>query len=412
MKLPSRSKSYMIPEYSLTGDLLSFLTCNLQYRYQNKGTLPPSKPVQRWFGEFIHGVMEEAFIQWKQNKTEFPWDWKEDIRPIEDLIDLRLQTRGLYPHDEDLFFSILNQPDNNLTINDLNEHDHKKLASARAEKAINIWGKHLFPLIDSSELMIKGIRNMPQYDENRSRSNYYGINGVVDVLTSMKINKTLEQSNLDNYNNKIIEILKKDPQFQDKIKNADDEDYEIIIDYKGMKRPPIEVNDPKSENKWESHKQQILTYTWLRSKQEDSKSIFAGIIFYLNELVPSKEDLMLIKEEMKNGLIDENTIIKYKNDFDLIDNWQEDDKAPELSDDFKLGRSIRIINIDENEIEKSLEKFDEVVYDIEESLIKEIKGCKIQDAWKAEADERTCSACDFKTFCKKNKNKPKEFKIP
>ena len=27
MKLPSRSKAYMIPEYSLTGDLLSFLTC-------------------------------------------------------------------------------------------------------------------------------------------------------------------------------------------------------------------------------------------------------------------------------------------------------------------------------------------------------------------------------------------------
>lgn len=412
MKLPSRSKSYMIPEYSLTGDLLSFLTCNLQYRYQNKGTLPPSKPVQRWFGEFIHGVMEEAFIQWKYNKTEFPWDWKDDIRPIEDLIDLRLQARGLYPHDEDLFFSILNRPDEDLTIADLNEHDHKKLASARAEKAINIWGKHLFPLIDSSELLIKGIREMPNYDKNRSRSNYYGINGVVDVLTSMKINKTLEQTNLDNYNNKIIEILKKDEQFKKRILDAKEEDYEIIIDYKGMKRPPIEVENPKIENKWESHKQQILTYSWLRSQQEDSKPIFAGIIFYLNELVPSKEDLMLIKEEMKSGLIDDETLIKYENDFNLIDRWQEDDKAPELSDEFKLERSIRIINIDENEINQSLEKFDEVVFCIEESLIKEIKGCKIQDAWKGGADERTCIACDFKTFCKNNSVKAKEFKIP
>ena len=413
MKLPSRSKSYMIPEYSLTGDLLSFLTCNLQYRYQNKGTLPPSKPVQRWFGEFIHGVMEEAFIQWKYNKTEFPWDWKEDIRPIEDLIDLRLQARGLYPHDEDLFFSILNRPDENLTIADLNEHDHKKLASARAEKAINIWGKHLFPLIDSSELLIKGIRQMPNYDKNRSRSNYYGINGVVDVLTSMKINKTLDQTNLDNYNNKIIEILKKNEHFKKRIEDAkDEEDYEIIIDYKGMKRPPVEVENPKIENKWESHKQQILTYSWLRSQQEDSKPIFAGIIFYLNELVPSKEDLMLIKDEMKSGLIDDETLIKYENDFDLIDKWQEDDKAPELSDEFKLERSIRIINIDENEIDKSLEKFDEVVYCIEESLINEMKGCKIQDAWKGEADERTCIACDFKTFCKNNSVKAKEFKIP
>ncbi|MBR3113284.1 MAG: PD-(D/E)XK nuclease family protein [Methanobrevibacter sp.] len=411
MKLPSRSKSYIIPEYSLTGDLLSFLTCNLQYRYQNKGTLPPSKPVQRWFGEFIHGVLEEAFIQWKNEQTEFPWDWKQDIRPIEDRIDLRLQVRGLYPHDEDLFFSILNQPDSDMTIDDLNEHDHKKLASARAEKAINIWGKYLFPLIDSSEMLIKGIREMPNYKENISRSNYYGINGVVDVLTSMKINKTLEQSNLDNYDNKIIEFLKKDPDFQRTISQYDEgEDYEIIIDYKGMKRPPYIMTDEKSEDKWENHKQQILTYSWLRSKQEDSKPIVAGIIFYLNELVPSKEDLVLIKDELNNDLTDVGQ--SYGNDVDLINGWEEEDKAPDLSDDFKIARSIRIINVDETEQEHALKKFDRVVANIENSLIKEMKGCKIQDAWKADSDERTCSACDFRTFCKNNSVNAKDFKIP
>ena len=401
----------MIPEYSLTGDLLSFLTCNLQYRYQNKGTLPPSKPVQRWFGEFIHGVLEEAYIQWKQENTQFPWDWKEDIRPIEDLIDLRLQVRGLYPHDEDLFFSILNQPDNDMTIDDLNEHDHKKLASARAEKAINIWGKYLFPLIDSSELLIKGVRQMPDYDENISRSNYYGINGVVDVLTSMKINKNLEQSTLDNYNNKIIEFLKKDPDFQERISSyGEGDDYEIIIDYKGMKRPPVKMIDTKAEDKWENHKQQILTYSWLRSKQEDAKPIVAGIIFYLNELVPSKEDLVLIKDEINNDLTDVGQ--KYQSDVDLINKWEEEDKAPDLSDDFKIDRSIRIINVDEEEQVNALSKFDRVVADIERSLIKEMKGCKIQDAWKADSDERTCSACDFRTFCKNNSVKTKDFKIP
>ena len=411
MKLPSRSKAYMIPEYSLTGDLLSFLTCNLQYRYQNKGTLPPSKPVQRWFGEFIHGVLEEAYIQWKQENTQFPWDWKEDIRPIEDLIDLRLQVRGLYPHDEDLFFSILNQPNNDMTIDDLNEHDHKKLASARAEKAINIWGKYLFPLIDSSELLIKGVRQMPDYDENISRSNYYGINGVVDVLTSMKINKNLEQSTLDNYNNKIIEFLKKDPDFQERISSyGEGDDYEIIIDYKGMKRPPVKMIDTKAEDKWENHKQQILTYSWLRSKQEDAKPIVAGIIFYLNELVPSKEDLVLIKDEINNDLTDVGQ--KYQSDVDLINKWEEEDKAPDLSDDFKIDRSIRIINVDEEEQVNALSKFDRVVADIERSLIKEMKGCKIQDAWKADSDERTCSACDFRTFCKNNSVKTKDFKIP
>ncbi|MBQ2653422.1 MAG: PD-(D/E)XK nuclease family protein [Methanobrevibacter sp.] len=405
MKLPTRSKSYMIPEYSLTGDLLSYITCGLQYRYQNKGTLPPSKPVQRWFGEFIHGVMEEAYIDWKYNDKQFPWDWKEDIRPIEDQIDLRLQVRGLYPHDEDLFFSI-NQPGSDLTLEDLNEHDHKKLASARAEKAINIWGKHLFPLIESSELLIKGVRPMPNYDKNMSRSNYYGINGVVDVLTSTKINNIHEQSNLYNYDNKIVEFIKRN------LHETEIEDYEIIIDYKGMKRPPIKVTKPHAENKWENHKQQILTYSWLRSKQENAKTISAGIILYLNELVPSKEDLALIKEEFINGLTDVPNEDEFSDDIQLILDWQEDEKAPNLSDEFKIARSIRFIKIDDGERKKALEKFDKVVYDIENSLIKEMKGCKIQDAWKAEADERTCSACDFRTFCKNNSDINKDFKIP
>ncbi|WP_459538128.1 PD-(D/E)XK nuclease family protein [Methanobrevibacter sp.] len=410
MKLPSRSKTYMIPEYSLTGDLLSFLTCNLQYRYQNKGTLPPSKPVQRWFGEFIHGVLEEAYLQWDLNNKSFPWDWKTDIRPIEDMIDIRLQVGGLYPYDEDLFYSLLNSE---LELEDLNEHDHKKLASARAEKAINIWGPHLFPLINSSELLIKGIRKMPNYDENISRSNYYGINGVVDVLSSLKINKNLNQTNLDNYDNMIVEFLKKDKKFQQKIANhnAGDE-YEIIIDYKGMKRPPQQSKDDFN-NPWENHKQQILTYSWLRSQQEDAKPIFAGIVFYLNELVPSKEDLVLIKEEIANDLTDGAIdYSKYSEDVDLIMNWDKDDKAPELSEEFKIERSIRIIDIDESEIESSLDKFDSVVFNIESSLIKEIKGCKIQDAWKADSDERTCSACDFRSFCKNNSVKTKDIKIP
>ena len=410
MKLPSRSKSYMIPEYSLTGDLLSFLTCNLQYRYQNRGTLPPSKPVQRWFGEFIHGVMEEAYLQWDSDNKEFPWNWKSDIRPIEDMIDIRLQVDGLYPYDEDLFYSLLNR---DMTIDDLNEHDHKKLASARAEKAINVWGPHLFPLIDSTELLIKGIRHMPNYNKNTSRSNYYGINGVVDVLSSIKINSNLNQSNLDNYNNMIIEFLKKDSEFKNKITAfSEGDEYEIIIDYKGMKRPPAKSANTLN-NPWENHRQQILTYSWLRSQQEDAKPIFAGIIFYLNELVPSKEDLILMQDEIEHDLTDDAIdYSKYADDVERIMNWNEDDKAPELSDEFKIARSIRIINIDDAEIDESLDKFDSVVFNIESSLIKEIKGCKIQEAWKAESDEKTCNACDFKTFCKNNSVKTKDIKIP
>ena len=175
-------------------------------------------------------------------------------------------------------------------------------------------------------------------------------------MSSIKINRNLNQSNLDNYDNQIIEFLKKNPDFRKQIEDySDGEEYEIIIDYKGMKRPPLKSIN-KFNNPWENHRQQILTYSWLRRQQEDSKPIFAGIIFYLNELVPSKEDLVLIQEEIANDLTDDAIDYnKYANDVELIMNWSEDDKAPELSEEFKIARSIRIINIDNAEIDNSLD---------------------------------------------------------
>ena len=253
--------------------------------------------------------------------------------------------------------------------------------------------------MESAEVLIKGLRDMP-YTKNDKRSKYYGINGVIDVLSLVNIND----------DNKIVKYLKENEEFNKLAEKYGKDEYEIIIDYKGMKRPPSDVKNSNNEN-WDYHERQILTYSWLRQKQENKKPI-AGIIFYLNELVPSIEDLKLIKDDIYYHMTDVGDSEEYKDDIELIEKWQDDDEMPKLSEKFKVDRSIRIIPIDDEKIDEALMKFDNVVEKIETSIIKEINGSKIQDAWTAEGEERTCSACDFKTFCKNNKNKTKEFKIP
>ena len=434
MKLSTRSREYIIPEYSLTGDLLSFLTCNLQYRYQNKGNLPPSMPVQLWFGEFIHGTLEEAFLKWKKysgsERLSFPWDWESEIKPIEDLITGRLKVKGLNPPYE---------YQNNYGPKD-------NIYSARLERSINLWGPHLFPLIEDTEVLIKGLRQLK--DEN-ARSDYYSINGVVDVLSSKMVDNFYKrttdnpfQQTLDDYfnlsqKNSIINYLYNNEDFKKLLDNELNE-YEIIIDYKGMRRPSApskeELLDIQSlmENGtlfdseeyekykvWIQHEWQILTYAWLRKNQEDLEKPIVGIIFYLNELVPSNDDLKAIKEDLLNNQTDISLNQILDDDWERLRNWNEDSEIAihrDLSDKFKMDRSIRIINVEEELIGNSLDQFDNVVIDIESSMLKEMNGCKIKDAWKAEADDRTCSACDFRTFCNKKKSEESDnnqvFTIP
>ena len=425
MKLSTKSKEYIIPEYSLTGDLLSFLTCNLQYRYQNKGNLPPSMPVQLWFGEFIHGSLEEGYLKWKKyskdDPLEFPWDWEDEIQPIEELITSRLKIKGLNPPYE--------------YLNNYGPKDN--IYSARLERSINLWGPHLFPLIDDTEVLIKGLR--PLENEN-SRSDYYSINGVVDVLSSKKVeresqkinNKSFQQT-LDSYFNPniLLDYLSKNEEFKKLLVNGLDE-YEIIIDYKGMRRPSApskeefskiqsmmingDINDSEdyiNYKAWIQQQWQILTYAWLRKNQQNSEKPVIGIIFYLNELVPSTDDLVAIREDLKNDTTDISKDLIPKEDWNKLIHWDEKYDLPihrDLSDKFKMDRSIRIINLNEELMENSLKEFDKVVNDIESSLMKEMNGCNIKEAWKADAEERTCTACDFRTFCNKKKSEESEHK--
>jgi len=127
---------------------------------------------------------------------------------------------------------------------------------------------------------------MPDYNEVTSRSNYYAITGQVDVLSSINI----DNADPDNL---IIQTIRDTPETNSLIEDSIGSEYEIILDYKGTRRPP--TNNPL----WNPHAWQILTYAWLRGNQPNSNPVIAGVILYLNELAPSSRDWTYLRREVE-----------------------------------------------------------------------------------------------------------------
>jgi hypothetical protein len=390
MELSLSRPPYSIPSYSLTGDLLAYLKCGLQYRYQNRGALPPARPVQLWFGEFIHAVMEEGYLQWfaESHLRRFPWDWATDIRPIEVEIFRRLRARGLWAPRQ-LFCPAGATASAPCTCTDAARENHRLLASRRTDAAINTWGVHLFPLIAKAEVHLQGLRAMPT--SGPRRADYYEVSGTVDVLGSVEIGRAPR-------GNMVLHYLNQDETIQTAIGQLGGDRYEVIVDYKGTRRPS------RTRPEWRHYAWQVLTYAWLRSQQPDASPVVAGVLLFLNELEPSAEDIDLLQEEMAAGATD---IMPADRDAQLLNGWQSGRAVPTLSTVLRESRSIRVIPILPALVTDSLGEFDGVVSDIESSVLHEMSGQAVVAAWQARAsglsysapERRTCTACDHKYHC-------------
>ena len=265
MPLTVRPPITASPSYSLTSDLLGFLRCGLQYRYTAIGHLPSSHPVQLWFGQFIHAVLEEAYRQVNDNGKPLP-PWKQDeLDEIMDRIDRRLAAQNIR------------------CWNDQSE----QLGRQRATAAVNELGPVLFPLINQAEVRVRGARKLPpglkaiiHKDIER-----YEMLGVIDIVTQ------IELFNPKYRGNKLIELVVKD------LPGTPPEEFEVIVDYKGMKRPDL---SPTDKDLWKIYEWQVHTYAHLRSTLT-TKPIIAGLLIYLNELVPTKTDFYALRKAVKEG---------------------------------------------------------------------------------------------------------------
>lgn len=395
--LSTRSKKYIVPSYSLTGDLIAFLKCRLQYRFNNKGSLPPAIPVQLWFGEFIHGVMEEAFLVWKkeleetgQSKTRWTFD---EVQKISVEIAKRLKSKGLKPY-SGIFCNCCEKGPKGWC--DDEDHPHHLVANERAYFAVNGWGPHLFPLIQDNEKRLQGIRPMPNYNPEKSRANLYSITGVADVISSINIANCSP-------NNKLVSLLRENETINKLIQ--ENPEFEVIIDYKGTARPN-EMGTPEEQAEWKQFGWQIATYMWLQEQNLKAsgiqKPIVAGVLLFLNELYPSVEDCKKLAK-MDNDYL--------KSEFHATDKdlqLLEEGEYRYLSEEFLMRRSIRIVEYDSKMIQDSLDSFDKVVFDLEECVLDEMHNPKdVISCWAcSNYEQHRCIACDLKNICDSAKQTP------
>ena len=356
--LPVRNSAYLVPRYSVTGDILSFNRCGLQYRYLNGSSLPPARPVQVWFGEFIHSVLELATRYYQENHLgPLPWEHHQINKLICDPVVARLATEGKTPR----------------------SHSAEENARCRAVVAINQLGPQLFPLVEAAEVPVSGTRSM--LESAQYRASYYEITGRIDLVTSPKLNDYAAEEN------PLIDSIKSITQ-----KEGVEEPYEILVDYKGMRRPPV------SSEEWELYERQLQTYSWLRQQQPDAYEVVAGLVIFVNELLPTVSDIMKLRADITKSDTD---VFPFPNSSDqqiVLGNLRGESPFG-LSWSFRLARALRFVIVDKENQNTALKRFDSIVEQIESCVNKELQSGSIQRSWTPRPVEETCVACDFQTVC-------------
>jgi hypothetical protein len=249
MRVGPRPAPVILNSYSLTGDLLSFDRCPLQYRLFTRTGVRQSHPVQQWYGNFLHLGMRRAYDAWKENPDLTRFLWSEplagDYGELVEAVTARLQADGLF------------RPSSMGAI-----------AENRLLRAIRVLGPLVFPLIKEAEVKLSAVR---QAETEQGEEIAYQITGVVDVLAATRFTS-------DTDNPLVAYVMKR----LDELGNTDEE-LEVILDYKGIARG--EVDDAG-----EMASRQILTYSWLRNRRLRKKVVAAGAVVFVNDLLAAGDD--------------------------------------------------------------------------------------------------------------------------
>jgi len=172
-----------------------------------------------WTGEFVHGVLEEAYRYWQSHHPPFPWPCTPTLWPSPATLLARL------PHDIGEFGDLVEAQ---LAAGGKRPRSREARNSAyeRVNAAINLLAPHLFPLITAAEHRVSGTRLMPSLPGGgQGRGDRYELTGIVDVISSIVVSANLQ--------NPLVQLL------QPRIVPGYP-DYDLMVDYKAARRPAVQ----------------------------------------------------------------------------------------------------------------------------------------------------------------------------
>lgn len=220
---------------------------------------------------------------------------------------------------------------------------------------------------------------MPNLPAGESaRGTRYELTGIVDVISSVMLGGANA--------NPLVSLI------QARLPNIPAGEYDLIVDYKAGRRPAL--NSP-FRTQFEF---QVQTYAWLRSQIPQSRPVGAGVLIYINELSPSRDDMAELKREITQATTDE-IPPNGSPDYYAVHTWQAGQPVPALSFDFRLRRALHVVDAAAPLVQHAVGQIDSVIAQIESSAFHEHNTGNIPNNWVACGGAEDCVACDFVHFC-------------